>query len=107
MAPTTHVLDTPHLALLDRLVRRMADDGHADTMTRAAVDVLTAAAAPDRADRLALLPTEPPALVERLAAWALRRAPIDAVTHAERVLDGQVAAPAPAGATVARDLVAC
>lgn len=105
MAADRHPLDTPHLALLDRLVRRLADDGRADAVTRAAVDVLTASASPDRADRLAVGPTEAPALVERLAAWALGRASIDAVARAERVLDGNV--PAPALAAVERDLVAC
>lgn len=84
----THTLDTPHFALLDRLVRRMADDGHADPRTRAAVDVLTSAADPDRADRLAIRPGEAPALVERLAVWALRRAPVEAVADADAVLDG-------------------
>lgn len=87
MTTETHALDTPHFALLDRLVRRMEDDRHADPVTRAAVDVLTAAAAPDRAARLAVRPGEPVVLVQRLAVWALRRVPADVVAEAAHVLD--------------------
>ena len=88
MTAATHALDTPHFALLDRLVRRMEDDRHADPVTREAVDLLTAAAAPDRAAQLAVHPGEPPVLVQRLAVWALRRVTEDVVAEAMRVLDG-------------------
>lgn len=88
---TTRTLDTRHFALLDDLVRRMAAHDGPDERTRAAVDVLTAAADPDRADRLAIRAGEPAPLVERLAVWALLRAPEDAVTAAAAVLAGRPA----------------
>lgn len=93
---TSELTHTPDVALLDRLVHRMAADGHADARTRAAVDALTAAAAPDRADRLAVGPADAPVLVERLAAWAVRRAPLAAIAEADALLDGHLPAPVPA-----------
>ncbi len=91
-APAPRTMDTPHFALLDRISRRMADRRQVDDLTRLAVTLLTGAADPQRADRLAVQPGEAPALVERLAVWALRRAPDDAVAQAARILDeGQVA----------------
>ncbi len=86
----THTLDTPHFALLDRLVRRMADRGHADTLTRFVVDVLTSTADPHRADRLATRATEAPAMVERLAVWALQRVDAATVARASALLDDRV-----------------
>ena len=90
MTIPTHALDTPHVALLDRLVRRMADRGHADTLTRFVVDGLTTAADPGRADRLATRATEAPAMVERLAVWALQRVNDATVARATAILDDRV-----------------
>ena len=87
MTAAPHALDTPAFALLDRLVRRMAAEG-VDDRTRRAVDLLTTAADPDRAERFAIRPAEAPALVERLTVWALRRVDDAAVTLAADVLDG-------------------
>ncbi|MBW3577614.1 MAG: hypothetical protein KY462_07750 [Actinobacteria bacterium] len=87
MARPPGTLDTPHFALLGRLARRMAG-GHVPDEVRRIVDVLTAAADPGRADRLAVRPGEPAILVERLAVWALRRTTEEAVADATRVLDG-------------------
>lgn len=56
-----------------------------------AVAVLTSAVAPDRADRLRPRPCEPPALVQRLAVWALRQADSDTVRQAHQVLRGTCA----------------
>lgn len=84
-APRT--LDAPHFTLLDQIVRRLSDRPHVDDLTRLAVTVLTSAADPECADRLAVRPGEPPVLVERLAVWALRRAPDHAVSQAARILE--------------------
>lgn len=97
--------DAPHIALLDRLVQQLAVDGHADARTRAAVDALTTAAAPDRADRLAVGSDDAPVLVERLAAWAAPRAPLAAIAEATALLDGP--APTQAMPTPTAELVAC
>lgn len=80
-------LDTRRFALLDRLVRRMDRDGQVTDEVREAVDMLTAAADPARADRLAVQPGEPAVLTERLAVWALRRTTDRAVADATRLLD--------------------
>lgn len=93
-APAARTMDTEHFALLDRISQRMADRRQVDDVTRVAVTLLTAAADPQRADRLAVQPGEPPALVERLAVWALRRAPDDAVSRAAQILDGDRVPPA-------------
>lgn len=86
-ADTLDTLDTPRIALLARLARRM-HDGRVPDEVRRAVDVLTSAADPVRADRLAVGPGEAAALVERLAVWALRRTTEDAVAAATGILDG-------------------
>lgn len=86
-APAPRTMDTQHFALLDEISRRMADHRQVDDLTRLVVTALTEAADPQRADRLAVQPGEAPALVERLAVWALRRAPDDAVARATRILD--------------------
>lgn len=85
---SARTLQDRHFALLDTLVRRMADTDGVDETARRAVTALTASADPARADRLAVRPGEPAVLVERLAAWALRRASDDAVARARRILDG-------------------
>ena len=89
MTTAPRTLDTPDFALLDRLVRRMADAG-VDDRVRRTVDALTTAADPDRAGRLAIRPTEAPVLVERLAVWALRRVDDGAVARATTILDDSV-----------------
>jgi hypothetical protein len=55
-----------------------------------AVGLLTATADPDRAGRLRPGPTEPAALVERLAVWALRQVDEDSVVLAHALLLGAV-----------------
>lgn len=87
MSPATHTLDSHHFALLDRIARRLAPGTPVDEPTRRAVSLLTAAADPPRADRLAVRPGEPAVLVQRLAVWALRRVPDDAVASAAAILD--------------------
>lgn len=86
-ALTPRPLDNPRLALADRIARRLIGRSRVDTATREAVTLLTASADPGRAERLAVRPGEPGPLVERLAVWALRRVPDDAVARAERILD--------------------
>ncbi|MEE8600845.1 hypothetical protein [Euzebya tangerina] len=54
---------------------------------REAVAVLTAAAEPDRAERLHPRSGEPPALVARLAVWAARRVDDTTVLRASAILD--------------------
>lgn len=103
MAHHPGMLDAPHSALLDRLAGRMLD-GHVPDDVRRAVDVLTAAADPRRADRLAVGPGEPPVVVERLAVWALRRTTDRAVATATRMLAAAVDEPErPRRAEVAPD----
>lgn len=103
-----HPLDTPHLALLDMIATRLAGHRVVDELTRQAVAILTADADPDRADRLAIQPGEPAPLVERLAAWALARAPDDAVEQARRLLeDGQARVVDAAGHGHAPEFVRC
>lgn len=63
-----------------------------DADLRRAVTALVAAAAPARADRLAPRPGEHPALVARLAVWALRRVGPDAIAEATAALAGQQSA---------------
>lgn len=87
MTAAPHTLDTTHFALLDQISQRLADRRHVDDLTRLAVTLLTRAADPERAERLAVHPGEASVLVERLAVWALRRAPDDAVAQAARLLD--------------------
>ncbi|MBW3665602.1 MAG: hypothetical protein KY469_21105 [Actinobacteria bacterium] len=93
MSRKPHPLDTPDFALLDRLVHRLGADGHVSDDVRRAVDLLTAAAAPERADRLAVRPGEPPAIVERLAVWALARTTDAAVATATGLLDDAMREP--------------
>jgi hypothetical protein len=102
-------LETPHFALLDRLVQRMARHDRVDARTREAVSLLTATADPRGADRLAVRAGEPPVLVERLAVWALKRVDTDAVARAAAVLEGRPVpiAAAPAGIVDDRVAVAC
>lgn len=85
MTTTTHVLDERRLALLDALTIHLRHHGVDDTAA-AAVRVLVHDAAVHRADRLAVRPDDAPVLVERLAAWALRRASDEAVTTAVATL---------------------
>lgn len=103
MTTPTHTLDTHHFALLDRIVQRLSRGTPVDESTRRAVSVLTAAADPARADRLAVQPGEPAVIVERMAAWALRRAPDEAVAAAAAVLDGHPADVASEAAAPAKD----
>lgn len=103
-----HALDTPHFALLDTIARRLAGQCGADELTRYAVTVLTTDADPDRADRLAIRPGEPAALVERMATWALARATDDAVEEARGILVGEIVTPAiPVFAEPSTELVRC
>lgn len=87
MTRPPRTLGAAELRLLGRLSRPM-DGGYVPDDVRRAVDVLTAAADPGRADRLAVRPREPAVLVERLAVWALRRTTEGAVADAMRILDG-------------------
>lgn len=80
-------LDSPRFALADRIARRVMGQAPVDLATREAVSLLTASADPERAERLAVRPGEPGALVERLAVWALHRAPDAAVALADQILD--------------------
>lgn len=91
-------LDDPRLALADRIARRVMGQSAVDPATRDAVSLLTASADPDRAGRLAVRPGELGPLVERLAVWALHRAPDEAVARAEQILDGDDLAPGAAPA---------
>lgn len=91
-------LDTSHLALLQRVVRRMEAQRQVTDEVRRIVDLLTSAADPDRADGLAVRTGEPPALVERLAVWALHHTTDQAVAHATEILDA--GEPSPAAVTV-------
>lgn len=75
-----------HSLLLDALAGRLAGQTAPDSASLAAVTILTMAADPDRADRLRPGPGESTALVERLAAWALRRVDAPTVEHALRAL---------------------
>lgn len=88
MTATPRILGTDDFALLDALVTRMDRTGGPDPVVRAAVDRLTARAAPDRADRLAVQAGEPPVLVERLAVWAMQRTDGATVAHAADLLEG-------------------
>lgn len=71
-----------HCLLLDALAGRLAGQTVPDSASLAAVTILTMAAAPDRAERLRPGPGDSVALVERLAAWALRRVDAPTVEHA-------------------------
>lgn len=99
MAHRAGTLEASRLALLQRLVRRMDAHGQVTDEVRRVVDLLTSVAAPDRADRLAVGTGEAPALVERLAAWALHRTSDQAVAHATQILDGGEPSPAAAQAS--------
>ena len=92
MAATPHDLQPAHLRYLLALVRRLEAHG-VDATVRASVDVLTADAVPDRAARLAVRPTEPAVLVERLAVWAMHRASESALAEAREVLERGATAP--------------
>lgn len=74
-----------------RLIGRVhaLTDGQSSTTPalREAVAVLTAAAEPDRAERLRPRSGEPPALVARLAVWAARRVDDATVARASAILD--------------------
>lgn len=89
---TPHDLGPAHFQYLLALVRRLEARG-VDATVRASVDRLTADAVPDRAARLAVRPSEPAVLVERLAAWALHRASDAALAEARALLerDGRAA----------------
>lgn len=101
MTPATRSLDTPDFALLHDLVTRLQTAGTPDVAVREAVDVLTAAADPERADRLAIRAGEPPVLVERLAVWALKRVPPHVAGRAAAVLDAAASGPDTRGAVAA------
>lgn len=88
MAATTHPLGTGHLQMLARFVERTVNDGAVADDVRRAVDVITSAAAPHRAARLAVRPGEPVPLVERLLVWGLHRTTDEALAHAMQLLTG-------------------
>jgi hypothetical protein len=98
-ARAPQVLDRPRFALLAGIATRLAAAPSVDGSVLDAVAVLTADADPERAARLAPGPGEPPALVERLAVWALHRASDEAVATAGAVLGRlpEDRSPAPAG----------
>lgn len=81
-------MDSTAFSLLAR-IHELTDGASTTTPElRHAVAVLTAAASPGRAARLAPRAGEPPVLVARLAVWALRRVGPDVVADAARVLAG-------------------
>jgi hypothetical protein len=86
MAATPRDLEPLHFRYLSALVRRLEERG-VDAAVRRSVDLLTADAVPDRATRLAIRPSEPVVLVERLAVWALHRASKSAVVDAQTALE--------------------
>lgn len=85
MATTTRVLDERRLAVLDALTAHLRHHGVDDALADA-VRVLVRDGSVHRADRMAVRPGDAPVLVERLAAWALRRASDDAVEAAVATL---------------------
>lgn len=109
-APAPRTMDSPRFALADRIARRVMGQTPVDAATREAVTLLTASADPGRAERLAVRPGEPGPLVERLAVWALHRAPDDAVARADQILDEGLPSGSgnvPAAVEPAREVVHC
>lgn len=100
-APTTHSLDDRRVLVLDALARHLHDHG-VDATARDTVHTLLHGTGPGSEARLAVRRGDTPVLVERLAAWALRRAPEDALDRAVDVLLGDHEP-----AEVSGDLVAC
>jgi|GEM_PF-6420508 len=74
-------------ALLARIHLRTDGADHTTPALREAVGLLTAAAAPARAERLLPREGEAPNLVARLAVWALRRVDASTIAAAAAVLD--------------------
>ena len=85
--PTTHSLDDRRVLVLDALTRHLHDHGVDDT-ARDTVHTLLHGAGPEARTRLAVHRGDTAVLVERLAAWALRRAPEHALDRAVDVLLG-------------------
>lgn len=86
---TTHTppaISAAGFALLGTLARHLDGRRTAPASVRRSVAVLTAAADPGRAERLAPRPAEPAALVLRLATWALRQVDDEAVAAARAAL---------------------
>lgn len=80
----TSTLSPAAFSLLADLHRRLDGRRCASSDVLAAVGLLTAAAAPERAERLRPASCDPPVLVGRLASWALHRVD-DAVIRAASV----------------------
>lgn len=89
---------------LTDLSRRVEGHRFAPLEVIDAVAALTAAVAPDRADGLRPRACEPPALVQRLAVWALRQADSDAVRKAHAVLRGETVEPLSEGYRTTADV---
>ena len=83
--------ETADFRLLHAVRKRLGGRPVTDAGVLDALQRLAEAYDPQRADRLRVRPGEPAALVERLAAFLLRRVPAEAVTQAQRLLDGAAA----------------
>lgn len=79
-------MDRTAYPFLSEIHRRTDGRPVAPKEVRDAVRVLTAAADPARADRLAPRPSEPASLVARLAVWALHQVGPDVIAAADAVL---------------------
>lgn len=79
-------MDRSAFPFLAEIHRRTDGRSVAPKEVRDAVQVLTAAADPARADRLAPQAGEPASLVARLAVWALRQVGPEVIATADAVL---------------------
>ena len=89
MTRTTPPADDPRTALLHDIADHLDQHG-VDAVVAGAVDALVRDVAVHRADRMLVAPHDPAVVVERLAAWALRRAGDRAVRRAAHALRGDL-----------------
>jgi hypothetical protein len=94
----------PFLSELSRVVR---GHDHAPSGALAAVALLTASADPARAEALRPRPDEPPALVERLAVWALRQVDHDTIVLAHALLLDHINSRSPEAPAPAASMTGC
>lgn len=83
---TTTTLPDPAFPFMTQLSRQLKARSTASTEVLQAVGLLTATADPARAERLRPRAGEPPALIERLAVWALHRVDADTIVLAHQLL---------------------
>ncbi|HUG86665.1 MAG TPA: hypothetical protein VMM13_19000 [Euzebya sp.] len=96
---TNATLPDPAFRFLSQLSSQLDGRSSAPDDVLRAVGLLTATADPGRAARLRPRAGEPPALIQRLAVWALHRVDSDTIVLAHRLLQP----PAPVVALPAAD----